>query len=106
MDKREAKEILARVCRNHDELWTVDHFWDRVKERVPGFTTQHVYQILQAGTLLGTPVRNDEYKNHVVRIQKKLPDYGLVELVVGLSQIDGAVCITVYEVKKGRGNAS
>lgn len=29
MDTREAKEIVAGVCRRHGELWTTDHFWER-----------------------------------------------------------------------------
>lgn len=102
MDEREAKEIVARVCKNMDELWTSDHFWERAKQRLPGFTIQHIYQILRTGTSLGAPVRNAEHNNHVVRVQGKLPDYGLVRVILGLSQIDGAVCITVYEVKKGK----
>jgi len=106
MDTREAKEIVAGVCRRHGDLWTTDHFWERARARLPDFTIQHVYRILQTGELVEAPVRNDAHNNHVVRIQETLPDYGLVRLVVGLSRIAGVVCITVYDVKKGKGHAS
>lgn len=106
MDIREAKEIVAHVCRSEGELWASDHFWTRARERFPDLTIQHVFRILRTGEFMGAPVPDKEHHNHVVRIQATLPDYGTVRLVAGLSLIDGVVCITVYGVKKGTGHAS
>ena len=101
MTKQEIAEVIQRVCKNQDQLWITDHFWDRARQRLPGFTTLHVYAVLQNGQLRGEPNFDDAHGNFEIKVRAKLPDFGWVELVAGVSYLDGIVCITVYSVTKG-----
>lgn len=102
MTKKEAEEILAVIRRGELFLNLTDHFKDRVRLRVPGFSTQHLYQVLRRGTLQGEPVPAPEFNNHKIKVRGPVTDFGTVEIVLGISWFHG-VCVTIYEIEKGGG---
>ena len=53
MTKKEAEEILAVIRRGELLINVTEHFWQRARERVPGFASQHIYQVIRRGKLQG-----------------------------------------------------
>jgi hypothetical protein len=96
MTKKDAEAIIRRVCRNELGLHVTKHFWKRVNERLPGFTTQHIYAALRTGEIARSPVLNPSHGNHTVEIRAELIDFGKVLLVASIAEYSGVVCITVY----------
>lgn len=99
MTTREAEAILRRVCEGELDVWVTQHFWERVRERTPGFTKQHIYQVFRQGTIQGTPQPDEAYENHKIKVRAKLVDFGMVEIVVAIRWFDQSVCITIYGAK-------
>lgn len=99
MTKQEAEEILAVIRRGELFLDVTDHFRARVKQRVPGFSTQHLYQVIRRGSLQGEPVPDPEFNNHKIKVRGPATDFGKVEIVLGISWFNG-VCVTIYEIER------
>jgi len=97
MTRDEATEVLAKVCRGEIGLCMANHFWVRVRERAPGFTRQHVYQLLRKGTLHGDPWYDEERGNHKVKVRGTVSDFSRMEIVVAIAWLDDAVCVTIYD---------
>lgn len=102
MTKKEASELIAQVCSGRLNIAYTDHFWHRVDERVPGFSALNAINALRRGKINGAPVKDDKFGNHKVKWVAVDPDFGKVELVVGLRPFSDAVGITIYEIKKKR----
>ena len=96
MTKKEAEDALDAVRRGDLFLDFSAHFWQRVTERLPGFTRQHVYHVVRTGEVIDAPVYSEKYNNHRIKIRTCVADFGIVELVAGISWFDDAVCITIY----------
>ncbi len=99
MTNREAEEILDAVRSGRLQVSVTDHFWRRVHERVPGFTTQDIYRVLRQGKLSGNPMPAPEYNNDKIKVRAKTADFGTVELVLGVTWLAGT-CVTIYEIKR------
>ena len=99
MNKDDARDILAMVATGRCDVWFTEHFWKRVRERTPGFNRLHAYRVLSTGVIQGEPIRDDNHQNYKIKVRAKLPDFNQVELVVGVSWLNDAVCITIYEKK-------
>jgi hypothetical protein len=102
MTKSEAEEILDVIRRGGLFLDVTDHFWKRAHERIPGFSTQHIFRVIRNGELLGSPRPSPENNNHIIKIRGHALDFGVIEMVLGLSWFSG-VCITIYGIKEIRG---
>ena len=99
MTKAEGEELLRRVSRQEIRLAFTDHFWIRARERFPGFMRQHAYDAIRRGWIRGAPERDAKFESYKVKVRAKIPDFGRVELVIAISWLDDAVCITIYETR-------
>jgi hypothetical protein len=96
MTKQEAEEILHLVgCGALNVLYS-NHFWQRAHERVPGFNSPAAMRILKRGTVISDPQWNEQYGNHTVKVRGQT-DYGRITIVVAISFLDDAVCVTLYQ---------
>jgi len=100
MTKKEASELVAQVCQGAMNIAYTDHFWQRVDERIPGFSTLHAINALRQGEINCTPIKDKDFNNHKIKWLADIPDFGKVELVIGVKHFSNAVGITIYEVKK------
>lgn len=95
MTKQEAEEILHRVGVGALNVLYGNRFWQRARERVPGFSGLAARRILKRGTVISDPQWNEQYGNHTVKVRGQT-DYGRITIVVAISFLDDAICVTLY----------
>lgn len=55
--------------------------------------------MIRRGKLQGDPVPASGFNNHKIKVRGQATDFGVVEIVLGISWFNG-VCITIYEIER------
>jgi len=93
----DAEAIRVRVCRNELGIAYANHFWDRLDERLRGFSFPHLMLVLRSGKIVDGPVRDDANNNYRITVEAAIADFGRVRVVLGIARNRDAVCITVIK---------
>ena len=100
MTRAEAEAILREIARNRAEIRFTRHFWDRVRERVPGLGPPHLYRVLRDGIVEGWPEWSAVHRTETVTLRCRLPEFGWVRVVVAISQAKEVTCVTIYRSER------
>ncbi|RKZ11824.1 hypothetical protein DRQ32_05070 [bacterium] len=99
MEKAEAEHLISLAASRRIDLGFTKHFWEEAAKCAPVLSKNHVYTALRNGNVYGTPVRDDGYVCHKVKVRATLPDLGRMEIVVAITLVDTVVCITIYDIE-------
>lgn len=95
MTRQEAEEILHLVGCGVLNVVYGNHFWRRASERIPGFNTLSAMTVLKLGAVISDPQWNERHGNHTVKVRGQT-DFGMITIVVAISYLDDAFCVTLY----------
>lgn len=100
MTRAEAEAILRGIAQNRAEVRVTRHFWNRVRERVPGFGPSHLYRIVRDGDVVGWPEWSTVYRTETVTVRCRLPEFGDVQVVMAISSAKEVTCVTIYRTER------
>lgn len=95
MTRQEAGEILHLIGCGALNVVYGRHFWLRASERIPGFSGPDAMRVLKQGAVTSDPQWSETYGNHTVKVRGQT-DYGAITIVVAISYLDDAFCVTLY----------
>jgi hypothetical protein len=100
MTKEDAEGIIRSICRGVQNISYGTHFWQRVEERVPGFTSLDALNVLKRGKIVSGPTWNEEHRNYRVRVRGD-SDHGQVTIVLAIRILDDAFGVTIFPDERG-----
>lgn len=95
MTKEDAEKIIRSVSRGVLNISYGAHFWQRVEERVPGFSRLDAMNVLRRGQIISDPQWSEEFRNYRVKVRGPT-DHGKITIVVAIAFLDDAFGVTMY----------
>lgn len=95
MTREDAEKIIRSVALGVLNIGYGAHFWQRVNERAPGFTSLDAMNLLKRGKVVSDPQWNEEHRNFCVKVRGQT-DHGKITIVVAIAFLDDAFGVTMY----------